>query len=72
MSGIERQNRQCSMKDRVAEAIGQPSLPRAHRCGKCVAKMPKRGLKTKNVPEPRWLAGQTSLNRTQINGFANV
>ena len=39
---------------------------------KCLAKTPKRGLNAKNVPKPRWLSGQTSLNRMQINGFANV
>jgi hypothetical protein len=39
---------------------------------KCLAKAPKRGLNAKNVPKPRGLSGQTSLNRTQINGFANV
>jgi hypothetical protein len=60
MSGRERQNRQCSMKDRVAEATGQPSLPRAS-LRKCLAKTPKRGLNAKNVPKPRWLSGQTSV-----------
>ena len=72
MSGSERQNRQWSMKDRVAEAIGQPSLPRAHRCGNAWKKTPKRGLNAKNVPKPRLLSGQTSLNRPEINGFATV
>ncbi len=39
---------------------------------KCLAKTPKRGRNAKNVPKPRGLSCQTSLNRRQINGFANV
>ena len=70
MSGSERQNRQCSMKLASPKRLASPRSLASLR--KCLAKTPKRGLNAKNVPKPRWLSGQTSLNRTQMNGFANV